>query len=396
MHGGTEGVEGRGRRGGGAEEAWWEAGRRATTGAGDVLHGQLDSFKGKYGSHVRLVLAASKPQRRQRQFEQRPRHTRPGSTTGHAGCDLPQGTLTGGRGRSQQSSGSGSISSVLVPSRWPRLPLLLHSLSSVVGQLLTSRANRHLTASSSFSGSSFARTFLLPCVTVSTGAHVPLGSSSCASFSSDSDLPNGSNTWDMILDLSFHCKVSGILRVFVGRNGATAILGTCQFSMLLAPVRRALEERLRVVRWEEDFFERLAGRSLDDGNVGLCATVNVRPPPPRGGWAPFSLRNSLFHLWDPGRGEFVLVTGCVCRLESVSLFSLLFFLLVSSPQPLSLEVLVRRPLDKTCVQGGHSLHGRPTTSVTLKALEHVVADYKQGNSSTRSAGSRTGRVSRRA
>ena len=43
----------------------------------------------------------------------------------------------------------------------------------------------------------------------------------------------------MILGSSCHCTVGGILRKFWGWNGATAILGTCQFSMLLAPARWA-------------------------------------------------------------------------------------------------------------------------------------------------------------
>ena len=42
------------------------------------------------------------------------------------------------------------------------------------------------------------------------------------------------------LDLSLRCKVGGILRDFWGWNRATAISGTCQVSMLLAPVRRSL------------------------------------------------------------------------------------------------------------------------------------------------------------
>ena len=41
-----------------------------------------------------------------------------------------------------------------------------------------------------------------------------LGSSSCASFSSDSYLPGEPNAWNMILDLSFHYNVGGILREF--------------------------------------------------------------------------------------------------------------------------------------------------------------------------------------
>ena len=54
-----------------------------------------------------------------------------------------------------------------------------------------------------------------------------------------SDFANESNAWNMIVDLSFHCKVGSILREFWSWNGAKAILGTCQFSMLLAPVRLA-------------------------------------------------------------------------------------------------------------------------------------------------------------
>ena len=48
-----------------------------------------------------------------------------------------------------------------------------------------------------------------------------------------------SNTWNMILDFSFHCNVGGILRD-LGWSGATAISGTCPFLMLLAPIRQAL------------------------------------------------------------------------------------------------------------------------------------------------------------
>ena len=40
--------------------------------------------------------------------------------------------------------------------------------------------------------------------------------------------------------LSFHYKLGGILRKVRDWNWATAISGTCQFSMLLAPVRVAL------------------------------------------------------------------------------------------------------------------------------------------------------------
>ena len=56
----------------------------------------------------------------------------------------------------------------------------------------------------------------------------------------DDTLPSPvTGSWNMILDLSYHCRVGDLLRKFSGWNGAAAIWVTCQFSMLLAPVCRA-------------------------------------------------------------------------------------------------------------------------------------------------------------
>ena len=89
-------------------------------------------------------------------------------------------------------------------------------------------------------------------------------SSSRTSFSSELDLPSESDTWNVILDLSFHCvhhKIDGILWEFWGRNGTTAISGTCQFSVLLAPVRRwyGRFQHFRVGKLMEGFVGGLPG-----------------------------------------------------------------------------------------------------------------------------------------
>ena len=74
------------------------------------------------------------------------------------------------------------------------------------------------------------------------GAWPNSSTSTCSSSrtSSESGLPSDANTWSIILDLSFHGEIEEIFLDFRGWTGAKDIPGTCQFSMLLALVRRSL------------------------------------------------------------------------------------------------------------------------------------------------------------
>ena len=59
-------------------------------------------------------------------------------------------------------------------------------------------------------------------------------SSPHSSWTSGPDLPREADTWKGALNAAQHYET------FWGSNGATAISGTCQFAVLLAPIRRAL------------------------------------------------------------------------------------------------------------------------------------------------------------
>ena len=176
-------------------------------------------------------------------------------------------------------------------------------------------------------------------------------SSSRASFSSESDLLGRSNTWKVILDLVFRHMEGGILRKFWGWNGATAMSGTCEFSVLLAPVRRALVWPVfsPLCRGEEGFVLRLAGRNLDRTFVPVHPLTFGNLDLGHFG-LPYSFLGSTPHLQEErfqdviGCSSFLpalltdwlaLFVGIVQCIWIVSLFFGLF-------QPESLEVLMRR------------------------------------------------------
>ena len=73
----------------------------------------------------------------------------------------------------------------------------------------------------------------------------------------------------MVLNLSFHCKVGGILRyrnlpMFDWRHHVILWRGHVSY--------------LRCGDWEEDVAERLVGSRVGDGNVGPCAHAQVPRP----------------------------------------------------------------------------------------------------------------------
>ena len=104
---------------------------------------------------------------------------------------------------------------------------------------------------------------------------------SCLESSSDEDLPREPNTWNQVLDLSFHFSVGKLLRRCWGWDGALRISGTCHFSLLFVPSRRSF------VR----FFSGSSTRALWVFNSSRT------PQKPREG----SVRTQCARAWEPRR-----------------------------------------------------------------------------------------------
>ena len=109
---------------------------------------------------------------------------------------------------------------------------------------------------------------------------------SCSESSSDEDLPREPNTWNQVLDLSFHFSVGKLLRRCWDWDGALRISGTCHFSLLFVPSRRSF------VR----FFSGSSTRALWVFNSSRTSQK------PREG----SVRTQCARAWEPRRRRFHL------------------------------------------------------------------------------------------
>ena len=110
-----------------------------------------------------------------------------------------------------------------------------------------------------------------------------MSSSTCSSprtsWTSEPDSWEGETTWNAAFNAAYLFETGEILRAFWSWNGATGIPGTCQFAMMLAPIRRTLvwldhlsgvgriQNDLGTVEYESE--ERAAWTMT----TGLCAPI---------------------------------------------------------------------------------------------------------------------------